>query len=251
MKAMEEGRVAGRRISRRRFLIRTLLGGSAIVASSALARTLPDEVLWHPGQANTPPAYPQYRFFTEAEWRCVDAMTARLIPSDATGPGAREAGVADFIDSQLAGAYGRGERWYMQGPFAEGFPGQGYQSDQPPAYLYRSAIEALDAHCRDRFGGAFADLPAERQDEILTRLDDGELQLDGVAAKTFFDLVLENAIEGFFSDPIYGGNRDMVGWKLVGFPGARYDYRDFLDHNGGVITLEPVGLRGRPAWNPA
>src|SRR5690606_25819999 len=98
---------------------------------------------------------------------------------------------------------------------------------------------------------AFAGLSEELQDEILTRLDDRELELDGVFAKAFFDLVLENAIEGFFCDPIYGGNRDMVGWKLVGFPGARYDYRSFLDHNGAEIRIEPVGLKGRPAWTPA
>ena len=181
----------------------------------------------------------------------MDAITARLIPSDEFGAGARDAGVTDFIDSQLAGFYGRGERWYMRGPFADGLETQGYQSEHAPAQLYRAAIEALDAHCEGTEGSVFAELPEDQQDAILKRIEDGELELDGVSATAFFNLVLENAIEGFFSDPIYGGNRDMAGWKLVGFPGARYDYRDFLDHNGEPITIEPVGLKGRPAWNPA
>lgn len=240
------------RISRRAFLGRSVLGSTALLATDAVALTLSDELPWLPGQADGAVAYPEARYLTDAERRCVDAITARLIPSDDAGPGARDAGVTDFIDSQLAGFYGRGERWYMRGPFVEGTEQQGYQSELPPAALYRKAIEALDAHCRDRFGDrAFADLPEEEQDAVLGRIDEGELELDGISAKGFFGLVRENAIEGFFCDPIYGGNRDMVGWKLVGFPGARYDYRDFLDHDGEPISIEPVGLRGRPAWNPA
>lgn len=239
------------RISRRHFLTQALLGTTAFLAPSAFARTISKEVPWLPGQADTPATYPSLRFFTAAERRCIDAITARLIPTDETGPGARDAGVADFIDGQLAGFYGRGERWYMRGPFADGLETQGYQSQHPPAQLYRNAIEALDAHCKGTLGSTFAELSEDRQDELLTRMEEGELELDGVSAKAFFDLVLENAIEGFFCDPIYGGNRDMVGWRLVGFPGARYDYRDYLDHNGEALIIEPVGLKGRPAWNPA
>ena len=240
------------RISRRIFLSRSLYAGTALTATESLARTLSQDYPWLPGAADQPRAYPDARYLTAAERRCVDAITARLIPSDAEGPGAREAGVADFIDSQLAGFYGRGERWYMRGPFAQGSDEQGYQAELPPAGLYRKAIEALDAHCRDRFGDrAFADLTEEEQDALLGRMEEGALELDSVGAKGFFSLVRENAIEGFFCDPIYGGNRDMTGWKLVGFPGARYDYRDFLDHDGERINLEPVGLNGRPAWDPA
>jgi len=244
--------MAGWKLSRRGFLTSTLITTTALLVPAAFARTISGEVPWIPGRANLPPAYPTLRFFTTAERNCIDAITARLIPTDDTGPGAREAGVTDFIDSQLAGFYGKGERWYMQGPFAdEPLDTQGYQSEQPPAQLYRDAIKALDAHCEQTIGSVFARLEENQQDEILKRLEEGDLVLDGVSAKAFFDLVLENTIEGFFSDPIYGGNRDMVGWKLVGFPGARYDYRDYLDHNGEPVILEPVGLKGRPAWTPA
>lgn len=192
---------------------------------------------------------PTQTFFTAAERACVRAISARLIPSDDTGPGAEEADVVTFIDRQLAGFYGRGERWYTKGPFSEGTEQQGYQFESPPAGLYRKALAALDAHCRRTHEGkAFDELGAEAQDGILTAMEEGELEFEGVAAAVFFELVLDNTIEGFFSDPIYGGNRDMVGWRLVGFPGARYDYRDYLDHDGKRLDIPPVGLAGRPEW---
>jgi len=238
-------------ISRRDLCL--LLGtvGAAVLTSHAGARIIPKHVPWYPGHASPPRAFDGARFFTNDERRCIDALTARLIPTDETGPGAREAGVVDFIDNQLAGFYGRGDRWYMQGPFAKGTDEQGYQSHHPPAQLYRAAISALDDHCRKTFDGkVFAELSEQDQDAIVKQLDDGKLALSDVPAETFFKILQENSIEGFFCDPVYGGNRDMVGWRLVGFPGARYDYRDFLDHNGAAISIEPVGLRGRPAWNP-
>ncbi|KZD11987.1 hypothetical protein AUP43_05765 [Oceanibaculum pacificum] len=188
-------------------------------------------------------------FLTAAEKHCLDALTGRLIPSDEYGPGAPEAGVTTFIDRQLAGFFGRGDRWYMQAPFRDGIPGQGYQSEHAPAQLYRRALASLDAFCRATFGGRlYAELETEAQDELLRQMEAGDLSLEGVSAETFFGLLWENTIEGFFCDPLYGGNRDMVGWKLVGFPGARYDYRDVLDHNGAPVRLEPVGLMGGPQW---
>ena len=238
------------RYSRRKFLTAALLGGVAIHIPGARAEMRGAGIPWIAGTSPAPRTHDGARFFAPSELRCVEALVARLIPSDETGPGAREAGVADFIDNQLAGSFGRGERWYMRGPFGDGLETQGYQSELPPAALYRLAIAELDAHSRrthdDR---AFAELTDDEQDLLLTELEDGRLALEGVDPKAFFELLMENAIEGFFCDPIYGGNRDMTGWKLVGFPGVRYDYRDYLDHDGAEVLLDPVGLAGRPAWN--
>jgi len=238
------------RFTRRKFLNNSLLASAILAAPSALAATQPREVPWVPGFADLPSVPDDVRFFTPEEAVAVSSMAARLIPTDESGPGATEAGVTEFIDRQLAGFYGRGQRWYMQGPFREGTEEQGYQSAIPPAQLYRAALAAIDRHCRTARGGrTFAQLSEAEQDEILKFLEAGDLELGDVPGKTFFTLFLDNVIEGFFCDPIYGGNRDMVGWSLVGFPGARYDYRPFLDHDGARIALEPVGLRGRPAWN--
>jgi gluconate 2-dehydrogenase gamma chain len=62
---------------------------------------------------------------------------------------------------------------------------------------------------------------------------------------------MQNTVEGFFSDPLYGGNKDMAGWKLIGFPGARYDYRPYVSRHGEKLDLEPVGIMGRSGWKSA
>ena len=181
----------------------------------------------------------------------MDAVVSRLIPKDELGPGARELGVTVFIDRQLAGAYGRAERWYMGGPWAKGTETQGYQSRMAPAQLYRAAIKAVDGYCRNGFGGkAFVDLGAEQQDKVLGDLEEGKAKLEQVDGKAFFKQLLLNTQEGFFADPLYGGNKNMAAWKMIGFPGARYDYRDFVSKHGQRYPLPPVSLYGRPHWTP-
>ncbi len=238
-------------LGRRSFLRGSLLGFTALVMPSAL-RALEfggANMPWSAGAASPPYAgITDARYFAASEYAMVDAITARIIPSDDTGPGAKEAGVADFIDHQLAGFYGRGQRWYMQGPFPEPLETQGYQAPHPPAELWRTGLAALEQHCRDNHGAGFAALEDDTQDDILRAMEDGEIDLGSTNAAQFFDFMREMTIEGFFCDPVYGGNRDMVGWRMVGFPGARYDYRDFLHHNGASIDMPPVGLMGRPAW---
>lgn len=218
----------------------------------AEARTIRGGVPWQPGEADAPtPAPPgnTYEYFTPEEAAFVEAAVARLIPNDDLGPGALEAGAAIFIDRQMLTPYGDAQRWYMQGPWAEGIAEQGYQSRYAPAQLYRAAIKAIDAYCRSKFGGkAFAKLSSEQQDEVLTGLEKGKIKLDQVDAKAFFEVLSQNTVEGFFSDPIYGGNRGMVGWKLIGFPGARYDYRPWVKAHGKPFPLPPVGISGRPDW---
>lgn len=238
---------------------RRLLAAGAATAGSAAAealrpaaaRTIQGELPWAPGVAH-PPEVAQpgaYRFFTPAESAFVEAAVARIIPTDELGPGAREAGCAFFIDDQLAGEYGRAQSWYMQGPWAEGRETQGYQLRLTPAQLYRAAIAAIDEHCRRSFDGkSFAKLPADQQDKVLGGLEKGEIKLDEADAGAFFDLLVDNTVEGFFSDPVHGGNRGMISWKLIGFPGARYDYREFVGKHGERFPLPPVSLMGRSAW---
>ena len=241
-------------ISRRRLLQRGLLAATTALVGVPFAQARDygagRGVPWSPGVADAPHygAEPGV-FFSDGERRTADALTARLIPSDDSGPGAREADVVTFLDRQLAGFYGRAQRWYMSGPFPEPLATQGYQSEHTPAELWRAGLAALDAHCRNTHDGRdFAGLSADEQDAVLTGLDEEEITFDGVSAKTFFDFAKEMTVEGFFSDPVYGGNRDMVAWRYVGFPGARYDYRPFLAHNGARVDIPPVGLLGRPEW---
>ncbi len=194
--------------------------------------------------AAAPEATPVY--FSAAEFTWVEAAIARLIPDDALGPGAKEAGVAVFIDRQLAGPYGRAETWYMQGPWKQGTEQQGYQLKLTPAQLYRTAIADVDAYSQHANGGkTFAALDAPAQDGLLHALEGGKVELPNAPAKTFFAMLLQNTVEGFLSDPMYHGNRDFAGWKLIGFPGPRYNYVDEISQHGKRFTLPPVGLLGR------
>jgi gluconate 2-dehydrogenase gamma chain len=192
------------------------------------------------------PAAPGPAFLNDGERAFVDAALARLIPNDELGAGAKEAGVTAFIDRQLGGPYGRAQTWYMQGPWREGTEQQGYQLKLTPAELYRTAIQDIDEHCRGAYGGkTFAQLDAASQDEVLHGLEKGKVKLARAHAQQFFGMLWEDAREGFLADPMYGGNRDFAGWKLVGFPGPRYNYVAEIDQYGKPYGRPPVGIMGR------
>ncbi len=249
--ARVQGQLSQPQMMRRRLLTAGLVLPVATAGAAVITREMP----WHEGEAARPEAAatPQsnaYSFFNGAESAFVEAAVARLIPNDELGPGALEAGAAVFIDRQLAGSYGKAERWYMQGPWAEGLPTQGWQTRLSPAQLYRAAIREIDeAVGKEGKATAFAKLQGDDQDFWLHRIEDGKVSLPTVHGKTFFELLRQNTLEGFFCDPIYGGNRDMAGWKLIGFPGARYDYSAYVKKHGERYPLPPVGIAGRPEWN--
>jgi gluconate 2-dehydrogenase gamma chain len=240
-------------LNRRKLLSAGVAIGSVAVSGQPVrARSITGGVPWEPDQAAAPPvalphAPPPALFFTDQERSFIDAAVSRLIPQDQLGGGAKEAGVTFFLDRQLAGSYGKARTWYMQGPWSEGTPSQGNQSRLTPAQTYRAAIKAIDSYCQKTFSNkTFAQLAEKQQDDVLTDLEKGKIELEGVKSKSFFKAFLQNTLEGFFSDPIYGGNRDMVGWKLIGFPGARYDYRDHVSKHGEKLALSPVGLKISP-----
>ncbi len=188
-------------------------------------------------------------FFTSDEASLVEAAVDRLIPPDDRGPGGKDAGCAVFIDRQLAGPYGRAEGLYMKPPFMPGAITQGYQLPYAPAARYRAGLKALADYVKSSFSGkTFGELSSSDQDKVLAGLESGSITLNNVNGADFFALLLGNTEEGFFADPIYGGNRDMAGWKLIGFPGARYDYRDWVERHNERYPLPPVSIMGRSDW---
>jgi gluconate 2-dehydrogenase gamma chain len=215
---------------------RAFLKAVTLVPAVAAAPLTPSENPAAPG--------PQYLSAPEREF--IDAALSRLIPSDELGPGAKEAGVTAFIDRQLGGPYGRAQTWYMQGPWREGAAEQGYQLKLTPAEFYRTAIADIDEQCRSAYSGKrFAELDGAAQDKVLHGLEKDEIKLARVPARQFFEMLWNNTREGFLADPMYGGNRDFAGWKLIGFPGPRYNYVGEIEQYGKPYTLPPVGLAGR------
>jgi len=183
-----------------------------------------------------------YSFFTADEAAFIEGAVARLIPADETGPDALEADVPVYIDRQLAGAWGAGADLYRSGPWQTGKPEQGYQLPFTPAELFRNALRALTDDLRKSEGGSFGKLKPEDQDAYLRALESESRDLGGVPSNIFFESLLEMTIEGFFSDPVYGGNKDMVGWKLIGFPGAYANYYEFVDQHGIAFKRPPMSL---------
>ena len=183
-----------------------------------------------------------YVYLQAPEVRFLEAAVEHLIPTDDLGPGARDAGVVVYIDRQLAGSWGSHGRNYRSGPWLEGTPQQGYQSRFTPQEVYRIAIREIDLHCKAAFDRPFAQLGRDAQVRLLQQLEKDEIALPSLSSKFFIDLLWRNTDEGYFSDPLYGGNRDMVGWKLLGFPGLPSgQYRDLLTSRE-PYHAEPVSV---------
>jgi len=247
-------------IDRRDFLVGSVVAGVAGAAPAAVhdgelgapPQTFRGAVPWAEGTADSPPeaSGEGYVYFTPIEAAFVAAAVDRLIPSDPVGPGAVDANVPFFLDRQLAGPFGRGDHYYLGGPWPKGTPQQGYQSRFSPAQLYRAAIAAIDSYVSANLGAAsFAKLASADQDKLLKGLESGDIKLDGgVDSKSFFTMLLQNTKEGYFSDPIYGGNKDMGAWKMIGFPGAHYDYKEWVTRHGERVPFPPVSFKGRPGW---
>ena len=185
---------------------------------------------------------PRYAFFTADEAAFVEAAVARLIPADESGPGALEADVPRFMDRQLTGPWGAGEGLYRSGPWQPGKPEQGYQLRFTPAELFRNALRGVAEDMRKRGTENLGRLAPVEQDAYLRALESESRDLGGVPSNVFFESLLELTIEGFFADPIYGGNKDMVGWKLVGFPGAYANFYEFVDQHGIAFKRPPMSI---------
>lgn len=239
-------------VDRRRVLGLGVAAFAAPLATSA-AQFTGQGVIWTANSAAFPTAanlHAGYIWFTPEEAAFVEAACGRIIPADANGPSALEAGVPLFLDRQFAGEYGRGTRLYMQGPFGKSTGTQGYQSKFPPAGLHRAAMRAIGGRLSHNGGQPFHKRSAADQDAFLKELEAGKVDLGpDVDAKAYFALLLQNVMEGYFSDPIYGGNRGMGPWRMIGFSGARYDQRAYVLSYGKPYPLPPVGIGGRPAWS--
>jgi gluconate 2-dehydrogenase gamma chain len=203
-------------VGRRDFLKGAAIGGAA--AATATAPLLPQSAQ---AQAAPPPAAAGYAFLNLDEAAFVEALVDHMVPADELTPKGTDVGINIYIDRALAGAWGKGDRLYMQGPWKTGVPSQGYQLPLTPAQLYRSGIEATNTYCRKTYGKTFDRLDEAQREAVLVGLSSGKIEFDGgLPARAFWTTVYQTVMEGMFSDPLYGGNRNKAGWKLIGFPGV-------------------------------
>jgi gluconate 2-dehydrogenase gamma chain len=230
-------------LARRDFLKGAVVGGAAAATVS-----LPDSARAQQpaaaAPAAAPPASPGYSFLNLEEAAFVEALVDHMVPADELSPKGTDIGINVFIDRALAGAWGNGDRLYMQGPWKKGVPSQGYQVPLTPAQLYRSGIEATNAHCRKTYGKTFERLTEQQREEVLMALSTGKLPFDnGLPASLFWTTLYQTVMQGMFADPIYGGNRNKAGWKLIGFPGVIAVHRENVEkYRDKKFPSDPVSI---------
>jgi len=242
------------RLQRRRFL--KVLGVTGGAAVSAACATIPAEpaapsvprpdttsaeaqvsAASNISQTSVQPAL----VLNPTEYAFVEAAVDTLIPADDLTPSGSACGVAVFIDRQLAGAFGSGARLYRSGPFLQGKPEHGYQLSLTPRELFTSVIAEINQWTQREHAVAFDALDESLRIQVLTQLEMGQ---SGVAAgQTFFELLLTLSMEGFFADPLYGGNRDKVSWRMLGYPGLPATYHsDIAAYRGRRFEREPQSI---------
>ncbi|MEO6875226.1 MAG: gluconate 2-dehydrogenase subunit 3 family protein [Opitutaceae bacterium] len=216
--------------SRREFLRNiALVAGAASLAGAANAAALPTEP-----EGESPPS--EYLSFGPDEAAFVEALVDVMCPADGLTPRGVECGLALFVDRQLAGAFGQGERLYRNGPWRPGRAEDGFQRPLTPEQFYKAGIAAANEACRRRHGRPFAALDHGEADEMLTVFAaGGTADEPALLGEWFNELVYPLFVQSCFADPIYGGNRGKVFWKMLGYPGLP-----------AVNGLNMVRYRGKP-----
>ena len=225
----------GAPIARRNFL---LGAGTAVAAGVAPTAAVEAQT---PQPAPAAPPDPETRLtLTETEYAFFAAAADTIIPADELSPSGSQCGVAIFIDRQLAGAYGSGARLYRQGPFVKGKPELGYQLALTPREFFHAGVAAANDWTRKTYGKDFDRLTEKDREAALKAMEEGKAPFPGFTSTMFFNALLQITMEGFFSDPIYGGNRNMAAWKMIGYPGLPATYREDIKKYFGKKYDKPA-----------
>jgi gluconate 2-dehydrogenase gamma chain len=219
---------------RRSFLLKAGLAGVASLSSLPL-----------PAQASTAKARPTtksepppntYFSLGPDEAAFVEALVNILCPADELSPSGVDCGLAIYMDRQLAGPYGQGDRRYLRGPFKQGKPELGLQLPLTPEQFFKAGVAAVNAACIRAHGSTFDQLAPASTEAVLKDIDAGRMTDDRLPLASWFnEIVYPLFIEGCFADPMYGGNRDAVFWKMLGYPGLPATH-----------SVDMVRYRGKP-----
>jgi gluconate 2-dehydrogenase gamma chain len=234
------------KIGRREFLTSVSVVGVGVASASALAPVASEaQTVSEPPAAQHTAEAAGYLYLKPTEQAFVEGLVDHMIPKDELTGSGTEIGIATYIDRALAGSWGKGDHLYKEGPWQRGTPNQGYQLPLTPAALYRAGIQGSNAYCRKTFGKDFDRCTAEQKEAFLKDLAAAKITLEGgLPGRAFFDMFYENVMEGLFADPIYGGNKDKVGWKMIGFPGVMANNAENVKKygDGKKFTVDPVSI---------
>jgi gluconate 2-dehydrogenase gamma chain len=221
---------------RRRFLKSAGVAGASLpllIASRGEAAPVPAQAA-HPASTALATDAPGYQILSLEEAAFTEALVDHMWPKDELTPSGTAIGIATFIDRQLAGAFGQGDRLYSQGPFRKGKPQHGYQLPLTPAEYFKAGVEAAGAACLRRFHRSFDKLTADEREQFLQDLAGGKVTEASIDLAAWFNGLVYPLFErGAFADPIYGGNRDKAAWRMIGYPGLPAVYgQDVVRYRG-------------------
>lgn len=234
------------RLSRRKFIKNSGYAVGGLAVGGVIGSVIP----WEKDEQKTTPQTKSKKEknnthalmnFSQAEFKVVDAATERIFPKDDNGPGAKELGVAYYIDHQLAGSYGFNARDYMEPPFFHGEKEQGYQGRLKRHEIFKIALRELQNYSQQKYKKDFINLSADEQDTVLKDFAEDNVNVKTVSPSGFFDLLRSMTIEGVYSDPLYSGNVDMDGWRMRNYPGDQMNYTDIIE--GDFKEIPPKSLR--------
>ncbi|WP_419393981.1 gluconate 2-dehydrogenase subunit 3 family protein [Cytobacillus praedii] len=232
-------------LTRRRFLKSSGIALGGLAVGGALGSLIPFKEKTNVENVKSDKKTENYNlalmYFTQEQFRMVEAATERIFPADDNGPGAKDLGVAYFIDHQLSGDWGFNSREYMQPPFFKGEKVQGYQGRIRRREIFDIGLRELQNHSLTKYKKNFIDLSEEEQDDVLTDFAEDKVNLTTISASGFFTMLRSSTLEGAYSDPLYSGNRNMEGWKMRNYPGSQMAYTDVINKKFTVIP--PVSLK--------
>jgi gluconate 2-dehydrogenase gamma chain len=229
------------KLPRRDFLKAAGAAGAASAAAATGLTACTPETKTTAAAASGPETW---QVLTAQEAAFFSAAADTIIPKDELSPSGTECGVPVFIDRQLASAWGGGAKMYRAGPFTKGTPEQGYQLALTPHQFFVAGIAAANDWCVKTYGKSFDRLDQPKRDEALKAMEDGKAEFNGFDPKLFFGRLLTINMEGFFSDPIYGGNRNKASWRMLQFPGLPATYADKIDEYATkrYVVAEPQSI---------
>jgi gluconate 2-dehydrogenase gamma chain len=242
-------------IARRKFLWHASVAGVAgaglagaaasTVSSGAHAQNAPPQAPASSSASSVSPAQPEppLQYLNEDQHAFVVAAVDTLIPADELSPSGSDCGCATYIDRQLASAWGGGAKMYRGGPFLKGKPEQGYQLPLTPAEFLVAGIAAANDWTRKTYGADFERLGQDKRVEALKAMEEGKAEFNNFSSRAFFARLHAMTMEGFFADPIYGGNRNMVSWRMLGYPGLPATYARHIDqYRDKRYTADPQSI---------
>lgn len=232
--------------SRRQFMKKSGLVIGGVAGGSLLGGLFTNKFQSEPDTATTKdndkkPSEEARMFFRRfSDFAILEQATERIYPKDEHGPGAIELGVPYFIDRQLAGSWGLNGKDYRQGPFHEGGRSTN-NSIVNRGDIFLMGLRAIDAQSQKKFNITFDKAEKEQQNEILQAFEAGEVDMIGVTSGAFFSLLRQTTLEGAYCDPLYGGNKNMSGWKMKEYPGPVPSYANIIEDEDFVL-MDPISL---------